>query len=157
MQDLHVTAATPADHAELFELFADVVATGDGWPQAPPLDDAEFRRVWVDTPTAAVVARAGGRLVGAYYLKPNYVGRAAHICNAGYVVAAGLRGHGIGTQLVEHSFDEARRLGFDAMIYNLVFASNPARRLYERLGFRQVGVVPAAVDGEDAIVYWRAL
>lgn len=43
------------------------------------------------------------------------------------------------------------------MQFNLVFASNPARRLYERLGFQAVGRVPEAVGGEDAIIYWRSL
>ena len=63
----------------------------------------------------------------------------------------------MGTALVEHSLAEARRLGFDAMMFNLVFESNPSRRLYERLGFEVVGRVPEAVGGEDAIVYWRRL
>ena len=58
---------------------------------------------------------------------------------------------------VEHSMGEARRLGFDALLFNLVFESNPARRLYESLGFAVVGRVPRAVDGEDALVYWRQL
>ena len=40
-------------------------------------------------------------------------------------------------------------------MFNMVFESNPARRLYERLGFEAVGRVPEAVGGEDAIVYWR--
>jgi RimJ/RimL family protein N-acetyltransferase len=38
-----------------------------------------------------------------------------------------------------------------------VFASNPARRLYERLGFVPIGRIPDAVDGEDAVIYWRRL
>jgi hypothetical protein len=58
---------------------------------------------------------------------------------------------------VEDSLRRAPLLGFDAMQFNLVFASNPARRLYEDLGFRAVGTIPEAVDGEDAIVYWRRL
>ena len=103
------------------------------------------------------VARLAGRLVGSYYLKPNFAGRAAHIANAGYFVVPELRGRGIGEALVRHSFDEARRLGFDALQFNLVFESNPARRLYERLGFQAVGRIAEAVDGEDAIVYWRRL
>ena len=40
--------------------------------------------------------------------------------------------------------------GFDAIQFNLVFESNPARRLYEELGWREIGRVPQAVDGEDA-------
>jgi hypothetical protein len=39
--------------------------------------------------------------------------------------------------------------------FNLVFASNPARRLYEELGWREIGRIPDAVDGEEAIIYWR--
>jgi ribosomal protein S18 acetylase RimI-like enzyme len=58
---------------------------------------------------------------------------------------------------VEHSLREARRLGFDAMMFNLVFESNPARALYRELGFDEVGRVPSAVDGEDAVIYWRSL
>ena len=40
-------------------------------------------------------------------------------------------------------------------MFNLVFESNPARYLYEGFGFQAVGRVPQAVEGEDAIVYWR--
>ena len=42
-------------------------------------------------------------------------------------------------------------------MFNLVFESNPARHLYEGFGFEVVGRVPEAIDGEDAIVYWRAV
>ena len=62
-----------------------------------------------------------------------------------------------GTALVEHSFDVARALGFDAMQFNFVFDSNPARRLYERLGFELVGHVPEVIDGEAVCIYWRRL
>ena len=94
---------------------------------------------------------------GAYYLKPNSPGRAAHIANAGYLVAPAHRRRGVGRLLVEDSLWRAPMLGFDAMQFNLVFASNPARRLYEELGFQVVGTIPDAVDGEDALVYWRRL
>ena len=59
--------------------------------------------------------------------------------------------------MVEHSLVEARRLGFDAMQFNLVFESNPARAMYLRLGFTEVGRIPQAVEGEDALIYWRSL
>jgi hypothetical protein len=29
--------------------------------------------------------------------------------------------------------------------------------MYRQLGFDEVGRIPAAVDGEDAVVYWRSL
>jgi GNAT superfamily N-acetyltransferase len=72
-------------------------------------------------------------------------------------VLAPYRGTGVGRNLVEHSLREARRLGFDAMVFNLVFESNPVRAMYDKLGFDEVGRIPGAVDGEDAVIYWRSL
>jgi hypothetical protein len=43
------------------------------------------------------------------------------------------------------------------MMFNLVFESNPARAMYRQLGFDEVGRVPRAVEGEDAVIYWRSL
>ncbi len=156
--ELDLAAAGPDDHDQLYVAFAAVVAAGEGYPQVPgPLSVDEFDDYWLAHKSLVVVARHEGRLAGSYYLKPNFPGRAAHIANAGYFVVPELRGQGMGEALVRHSFGEARALGFDALQFNLVFASNPARRLYERLGFQVVGRIPEAVDGEDAIVYWRRL
>ncbi len=57
--------------------------------------------------------------------------------------------------LVEDSIQRAPAAGFDAIMFNLVFESNPARPLYEQLGWRQIGRVPRGVDNEPAIIYWR--
>ena len=146
--------ATPDDHGALFAIFDHVVATGQGFPDAPPLDDARFAASWVDPPVV-VVAELDGAVVGAYYLKPNFPGRAAHIANAGYVVAESARGHGVGRALVEDSIRRAPVAGFDAIMFNLVFESNPARALYESLGWHEIGRIPRGVEGEPAIVYWR--
>ena len=143
------------DRHALFALFADIVEGGDGYPHAPPLTEASFDATWVTPVTLTVVARLDGVAVGAYYLKPNFPGRAAHIANAGYAVAGPRRRSGIGRLLVEDSIRRAPLLGFDAIQFNLVFAGNPARALYEELGWRQIGLLPDAVDGEDALIYWR--
>jgi GNAT superfamily N-acetyltransferase len=149
--------ATSGDHDELFAAYTRIVDAGDGFPHGPPLSRGQFDDYWIAHTSAVWVVRADGELIGAYYIKPNFVGRAAHISNAGYFVLDPHRGRGLGRMMVEHSLCEARRLGFDAMQFNLVFASNPARRLYRELGFVEVGRVPAAVDGEDAVIYWRNL
>ena len=158
---LRIQPGVAADEEELLALFRQVVAAGEGYPQAPdrPVTAEDFRRYWLEPARCSVVARAldGGRLLGAYSLKPNGVGRAAHVANAGYLVAAGHRGRGIGTALVQDSMARARAGGFDAMQFNFVFASNPARRLYERLGFELVGRVPDVIDGEAVCIYWRRL
>jgi GNAT superfamily N-acetyltransferase len=154
---VEIRQATTGDHDALYTAFARIVDAGEGFPQAPPLDRPAFDDYWIAHSSSVVVALEGGELVGAYHVKPNFVGRAAHIANAGYFVSLEHRGRGIGAALVAHSLDEARRLGFDAMQFNLVFASNPARRIYEGFGFREIGRIPGAVDGEDAVIYWLAL
>jgi GNAT superfamily N-acetyltransferase len=142
---------------QLFMLFADVVASKDGFPQAPPLTRPVFEATWVEPVSIVVGVRPtdGGSLLGAYYLKPNFAPRAGHIANAGYVVAAAARGRGVGRALVADSVWRAPLLGFDAIQFNLVFESNPARKLYEEFGWVQIGRIPDAVGGEAAIIYWR--
>jgi ribosomal protein S18 acetylase RimI-like enzyme len=152
-----IRLATVDDHDDLYVAFSRIVGAKEGFPQAPPLTRAEFDEYWIDHSSAVAVAKFGGYLIGAYYIKPNFVGRAAHIANAGYFVLAPYRGTGVGRTMVEHSLVEARRLGFDAMQFNLVFESNPARDMYHRLGFTEVGRIPQAVEGEDALIYWRSL
>jgi ribosomal protein S18 acetylase RimI-like enzyme len=153
--DFEVREAREGDLEELFQLYALVVEEGRAFPAASPATRDDFETAWIQEKTIVLVARSGSRLAGSYHLVPNYSGRAAHIGNAGYMVHPDFRRQGIGRALVEHSIAEAPRHGFDALMFNLVFESNPARHLYEGFGFQAVGRVPEAVEGEDAIVYWR--
>lgn len=154
---LRISPFEPADEQELFEAFAEAVAEGGAFPRRPPADRATFRAAWLEGMTAVWVAHVGDRLAGGYFIRPAFPGTASHIGNAGYLVARDLRGRGIGRTLCEHSLEEARRHGFDAMLFQLVLESNPSRGLWERLGFVQVGRVPEAVEGEAALSYWRRL
>jgi ribosomal protein S18 acetylase RimI-like enzyme len=155
-----ITPTTGADHAELHAAFARVVAEGGGYPQDPyePVTWNSFAAYWLAPATTSAVARdEHDTFVGAYTMKPNGPYRAAHVANAGYFVVAEHRCRGIGEALVRHSMAAAREHGFDALQFNLVFESNPARRLYRRLGFVDVGRIPDVVDGEAVHVYWRRL
>ena len=142
---------------ELFELFSRIVADGEGFPHSAPLTWATFEDTWVKPVTTVVAATVDGALAGAYYLRPNFPGRGAHIANAGYFVAFESRGFGVGRLLVEDSIGRAPTLGFDAVQFNFVFASNPARRLYEELGWHEIGRIPDGIPGDDCIIYWRAV
>jgi ribosomal protein S18 acetylase RimI-like enzyme len=157
LSDITIREAIADDWDELFALYALVVEEGGAFPREPPAEKGTFQRAWVDDKTGVYVACSADALAGSYHLVPNFAGLAAHIANAGYMVAPEFRRRGVGRALVEHSLEEARRLGFDAMMFNLVQEKNPSRRLYEQLGFEVVGRVPEAVRGEDAFVYWRRL
>lgn len=154
---VEIGPAAVEDHDALYRAFSRIVEDFEGFPQAPPLSWADFYEYWIAHSSGVFVAKAGEELVGAYYLKANFVGRASHIANAGYFVTAEHRGRGLGRRLVLHSLGAARTLGFDAIQFNLVFESNPAGGLYEELGFEVVGRIPRAIEGEDALVYFRFL
>lgn len=109
------------------------------------------------------VRACDGAIVGLYILHPNNVGRCGHICNASYAVAASGRGQGVGERLVRDCIAAAPSFGFRVLQFNAVVATNSrARRLYERLGFTQLGVIPGGFrmkDGryEDICPYYRQL
>jgi ribosomal protein S18 acetylase RimI-like enzyme len=58
------------------------------------------------------------------------------------------RGQGIGTHLIEDVQTHAQSVGSDVALS--VFTDNPARRLYERLGFVPVGQHPLRIE-----MIWR--
>lgn len=120
-----------------------------GETYAYPLDISEedARRRWTGSPNDVFVADdpVDGQIVGTYYLKPNYDGPGAHVCNCGYAVSTRARGKGIASLMCVHSQEHAASRGFLAMQFNLVVASNEgAVRLWTRLGFRIVGTLPGA-------------
>ena len=67
------------------------------------------------------------------------------MCNCGYVVAPVAQGQGVASLMCEHSQQQAVAMGFRAMQFNLVVASNVrAVRLWQHLGFAIVGTLPGA-------------
>lgn len=155
--DLRISAYDPEDEEQLFSAYAVVVADGGAFPRKAPVSKATFRGAWCGEGSTVFVARLAGRLAGSYYLRPAFPDLASHIANAGYLVVPKLRRQGIGRALAEHSIMEARKQGYDAMLFNLVLERNPSRRLWQRLGFEEAGRIPNAVEGQAGIVYWRSL
>src|SRR5206468_1402337 len=79
---------------------------------------------------------------GAFYLKPNWPGRARHVANAGFMVAPQWRNRGLGWLLGAMMLQYAKELGYRSVIFNLVFAENQvARRLWRKLGFSELAVL----------------
>ena len=109
------------------------------------------------------MAELNGQIVGMYILHPNNVGRCGHICNASYAVDRTMRGHGIGRALVTDCLRRGKELGYRVLQFNAVVATNTtARKLYEKLGFQQLGTIPGGFlmpDGhyEDICPYYHEL
>ena len=151
------------DLAAMREIWNEVVDAGQAFPQEERLSPEGAGEFFAAQSACGVAVDAGGELLGLYILHPNNVGRCGHIANASYAVAAKARGRGAGEALVRASLAEAGRLGFRILQFNAVAVDNaPARRLYERLGFTQLGVVPGGFrrpGGEyvDIALYWHAV
>ncbi len=130
------------DVPAMISVWNEVVDEGNAFPQAERLDERSGAEFFA-AQSRCGVAEDGGVIIGMYILHPNNVGRCGHICNASYAVASGQRGKHIGEALVRDCMRAAKELGFRVLQFNAVVADNVrARRLYERLGFTQLGTIP---------------
>jgi L-amino acid N-acyltransferase YncA len=153
-----------ADWPQIWQILEPVFRLGETYAFPPDITEAEARKAWVEIPKATYVAKdSSGLVIGTYYLKPNQPGPGSHVCNCGYVVSDGARGQGVATLMCLHSQQEAVRLGFRAMQYNLVVSTNDgAVRLWKKLGFDVVGTLPGAfrhprMGFVDAFVMFKRL
>jgi L-amino acid N-acyltransferase YncA len=164
---IRLVLADQRDIEPLKRLYRTIVDEGTSYPHDRMPDHEEFLDYWfTGKSTVAAYGREGARaeeLAGAFYLKPNWPGRARQVANAGFIVAPAWRNRGLGWLLGATMLDYARSLGYRSVIFNLVFSENKqARHLWTKLGFSEIGVIPGAVrknDGlyQDAIVMFKSL
>ena len=152
------------DLPEMIKIWNEVVEEGIAFPQEELLTDQTGRQFFdLQTYCAVAVNTDAGAVCGLYILHPNNLGRCGHICNASFAVASESRGLHIGEKLVCDCLIQGKRNGFGILQFNAVVATNVyARRLYERLGFVQLGVIPKGFrmkDGryEDICPYYHEL
>lgn len=158
IRDAHDT-----DFDQIWEIFHAIVAAGETYAYDPATDREAAYTIWMRSPQRTLVAAAGQRILATYYIKPNQPGLGSHVCNCGYMVAEAARGQGIAGHMCAHSQVLARDLGYRAMQYNLVVASNTgAIRLWQNHGFAIVGRLPGAFQHRrlgyvDAFVMYKTL
>ncbi|MCC5615504.1 GNAT family N-acetyltransferase [Nostoc sp. CHAB 5836] len=136
-----------------------VIVEGKTYPQSQSLSQAEFSAYWLSKDAFVVrtsvvdPTRKLKEILGAFYLKPNFPGRCSHICNAGFIVQPRLRGQGIGRFMGEAMLLIAANLGYEAVMFNLVFETNiPSITLWQSLGFEIIGRIPGAAKLENGQV-----
>jgi ribosomal protein S18 acetylase RimI-like enzyme len=184
---LHIRPAAKPDHDAIWNIFHEVVATGDTYAFDPAISREGALAYWFRNGTHTYVAEQNPesvgevvgfprtatpsstvsvqdlRIVGTYILKPNQSGPGSHVANAAFMVPLSARGKGVGCSMAEHCLSEARRLGFRAMQFNFVVSTNEsAIRLWRRLGFEIVGTLPGAFrhpgrEYIDVYVMFRSL
>ncbi|TLY22072.1 MAG: GNAT family N-acetyltransferase [Nitrospirae bacterium] len=164
---IQLILADHRDNEPLRRLFEIIIEEGASYPHDRPPDEDDFLEYWFKGKSTIVAypqrSPHGPDLLGAFYLKPNWPGRARHVANAGFMVAPQWRNKGLGWLLGAVMLQYATELGYRSVIFNLVFAENQvARRLWRKLGFSELAVLPGAVlkndrTYQDAIIMWKSL
>jgi len=162
--DIEIREYKKDDVSEAIKIWNEIVEEGNAFPQMDLLNENSGHELFSEQSFTGIAFDTGSKeIVGLYILHPNNVGRCGHICNASYAVRKDMRGRHIGEKLVIHCINKAKELGFKILQFNAVVASNHrALRLYEKLGFIRLGVIPRGFlmkDGtyEDIIPHYLVL
>lgn len=127
-----------------------IFRAGETYPYPRDVSKEQAYHIWITVPQTTFVAVSSKdstteTIVGSFYIKPNQPGQGSHICNCGYAVAPSARGQGVATQMCRTSQTMARELGFRAMQFNMVVATNTgAYQLWQHLGYQTIGQIPQA-------------
>ena len=147
---IEIREANESDFDAIWPIFYEVVSAGDTYAYEENTSKNSALAIWMHNPRRTYVAEESGKVLGTYYLKTNQAGPGNHVCNCGYMVSSAARGRGLATLMCQHSQDVARELGYRAMQFNFVAASNDgAIRLWTKLGFETVGRLPNAFNHPD--------
>lgn len=144
---VHIRRMQPTDVAAVLEIEYASYST--------PWSEATFRGLLRRGDADLFVAEATDEIVGyAVFWVVVDDGELGNIA-----VAEQWRGRGIATSLIQTVFDRARQRGVARVYLEVRISNATARRLYARLGFREVGRRPAYYYSpvEDALVLCRVL
>ncbi|MFG0586378.1 GNAT family N-acetyltransferase [Pseudomonas sp. zjy_9] len=143
--ELRIRPLEAADFDQVWPIIRDVVQAQETYAFDPDMDRETAWKTWVELPRATFVVEQDGQILGTYYIRANAAGPGDHVCNCGYMTAAAARGKGVASAMCRHSLQVGRELGFSAMQFNSVVASNTvAVALWQKFGFAIVGTLPKA-------------
>lgn len=148
--EITIRLARDEDFDALWPILRGVIRAGDTYTIDPGLTREAVLDLWMRAPRATYVAESDGEILGTYYIKTNQPGGGAHVCNCGYMVAPAARARGIARAMCLASQEQARAMGYLAMQFNFVVATNlGAIGLWQSLGFETVGRLPRAFAHPD--------
>ncbi len=160
---MQIRLATKNDIPAILEIVAPILRAGDTYAIDSNLSDDDIIAYWMGKEKVTLVAEEAGEIVGTYYIKQNQGGGGSHVCNCGYMTSPKASGRGVARKMCEDSLIRAKELGYRAMQFNFVIASNAAAvHLWPKLGFEIVGRLPDAfmhptLGETDALVMYRKL
>jgi ribosomal-protein-alanine N-acetyltransferase len=141
-----LSAATPRDAASLAALHA--ASFSRGW------SESEFEQLLTDRTVVCDRAESGRRNVG--FIVSRRAADEAEILSV--AVARGWQGRGLARRLLDLHLRRLAGLRLRAVFLEVDEDNKPARRLYARAGFREVGRRPGYYSGgKSALVLRRDL
>ena len=172
-EQIEIRRLAPADLDEQLDalagVLADCVAGGASVSYMAPFSHEDARSAFAGF---AAEAEQGRRVVLAAFADGDLVGTVQVILTlppnqphrgeiAKLLVRRSARGRGIAQRLMERAEAEARAEGKTLLVLDTVTGDN-AERLYERMGWNRVGVIPGYAlypDGRpcDTTVFWKAI
>jgi len=141
--EVEIRDAELADHGWVLERHAHLFENEEGWGESFMAMIARLIADYLDAPDpereGAWVAELDGSRVGSVYC----FRRSAEVAQLRlFFVDAEARGHGVGTQLVEHCIAFARDRGYRRLVLWTNSTLTSARRIYDALGFTQTKEEP---------------
>jgi len=160
---MRIRKATLKDMEAIWEIFHEVIKTGDTYVFDPKTPKEDLHKHWFASYMHTYVLEENNKIYGTYILKSNQIDLGSHVANCSYMVHPDARRIGYGEAMCKHSINEARKLGFKAIQFNMIVSTNiPAVRLWEKMGFEIVGTIPDAFNHStkgyvDAFIMYRKL
>jgi len=160
---MEIREATAKDIEGVWEIFREVIKTGDTYTFSPNTPKSDFKKYWFADYIKTFVLEEGSKVLGTYIIKPNQIDLGNHIANCSYMVNPEEQGRGIGKKLCEHSINFAKDSGYFGIQFNIVVSSNlGAVRLWEKFGFKIIGTTPkgfrhASLGLVDTYIMFREL
>lgn len=160
---INIRKTTQKDRPAIWAILEPIFRAGETYAVDPDISEADALNYWTKGTHTSFVAEQGGQVYGTYFMCPIQGGNGAHICNCGYATHIKAQGKGIARAMLEHSLENAPQMGFRAMQFNFVLASNiRAVAIWEKHGFDIIGRIPAAFNHPkngfvDALVMHKRL
>ncbi len=108
----------------------------------------------------SIVAQIDDEIVGNAAIRSNK-GRLKAVGEIGIIVKKEYRNKKIGTNLMKILLKEAKKIGIKIALLQVVSDNKPAIRVYEKLKFKKMGILPKCFDSngrmKDVIYMYRRL
>jgi RimJ/RimL family protein N-acetyltransferase len=153
-----IRRAEPSDADELVALAQAVAAEPEGWlltrgEWRPASEERRYLKAIRRLDDAAVfVAESADGLVGRLSIARDPHPASPHVADVGLLVAAGHRGRGIGSALLDAAVAWSRRVGIRKLELHVFPHNTPAIHLYERFGFVKEGYRRAHYRRADEVL-----